>query len=50
MDIPPLTMIDDSLADTDCSVESVKMNELIKSKVAHKHLELGPDKCFKMHF
>ena len=42
-------MIDDILAVTDCSVESVKMNALIKSKVEHKNLELGPEKCFKMH-
>ena len=49
VDIPPLAMIDDILAVTDCSVESVKMNALIKSKVEHKNLELGPEKCFKMH-
>ena len=49
VDIPPLAMIDDILAVTDCSVESVKMNALIKSKVDHKNLELGPEKCFKMH-
>ena len=49
VDIPPLAMIDDIIAFSDCSVESVKLNALIKSKVAHKNLELGPDKCFKMH-
>jgi hypothetical protein len=25
------------------------MNAIIQSKVAHKNLELGPDKCFKLH-
>ena len=48
-DIPPLAMIDDILAVSDCSVESVKLNAIIQSKVAHKNLELGPDKCFKLH-
>ena len=48
-DIPPLAMIDDILAVSECSVESVKLNALIQSKVTHKNLELGPDKCFKMH-
>ena len=49
VDIPPLAMIDDILAVSDCSVESLKMNALIQSKVAHKNLQLGPDKCFKMY-
>ena len=42
-------MIDDILAVSECSVETVKLNALIQSKVAHKNLQLGPDKCFKMH-
>ena len=49
VDIPPLAMIDDILAVSECSVESVKLNAVIKSKIAHKNLELGPDKYFKMH-
>ena len=49
VNIPPLAMIDDILAVSECSVESVKVNALIRSKVAHKNLQLGPDKCFKMH-
>ena len=49
VNIPPLAMIDDILAVSDCSVESVKLNAIIQSKVAHKNLELGPDKCFKLH-
>ena len=42
-------MIDDILAVSECSVESVKTNAFIQSKVAHKNLQLGTDKCFKMH-
>ena len=49
VNIPPLAMIDDILAVSECSVESVKVNALIQSKVAHKNLQLGTDKCFKMH-
>ena len=49
VNIPPLAMIDDILAVSECSVESVKLNAFIQSKVAHKNLQLGPDKCFKMH-
>ena len=49
VNIPPLAMIDDILAVSVCSVESVKVNALIQSKVAHKNLKLGQDKCFKMH-
>ena len=47
VDIPPLAMIDDILAVSECSVETVKMNAIIQSKVAHKNLELGPDTCVK---
>ena len=49
VNIPPLAMIDDILAVSECSVESVKTNAFIQSKVAHKNLQLGTDKCFKMH-
>ena len=49
VNIPPLAMIDDILAVSECSVESVKLNAYIQSKIAHKNLQLGPDKCFKMH-
>ena len=49
VNIPPLAMIDDILAVSQCGVESVKVNAIIQSKIAHKNLELGPDKCFKMH-
>ena len=49
VNIPPLAMIDDILAVSKCSVETVKVNALIQSKVMHKNLQLGTDKCFKMH-
>ena len=49
VDIPPLAMIDDILAVSECSVESVKINAFIQSKVAHTNLQLGHDKCLKMH-
>ena len=49
VNIPPLAMIDDVLAVSECSVESVKLNATIQSKVANKNLELGHEKCFKMH-
>ena len=47
--IPPLSFIDDVLGITKCSVESVKLNALIQSKMDHKKLELNETKCFKMH-
>ena len=30
-------------------MESVKVNAIIQSKIDHKILQLGPEKCFKMH-
>ena len=36
VDIPPLAMIDDILAVSVCSLESVKMNAFIQSKGAHQ--------------
>ena len=47
--IPPLAFIDDILAVTKCSINSIKMNALIQSKVQCKKLELSETKCFKMH-
>ena len=38
VNIPPLAMIDDILAVSECSVESVKVNALIQSKMVHKNL------------
>jgi hypothetical protein len=49
LNIPPLLMIDDAIAVTECGPESVKVNAIIKSKVDMKNLRLGHNKCFKMH-
>ena len=47
--IPPLGMVDDILAVTECSVNSVKMNSFIGSKIECMQLELGSKKCAHMH-
>ena len=47
--IPPLAMIDDILAVTECSVKSVKVNAMIDSKITNLHLEMGTKKCSQMH-
>ena len=49
LNIPPLLMIDDAIAVTECGPESVKVNAIIQSKVDMKNLRLGHNKCFKMH-
>ena len=47
VNIPPLAMIDDILAVCKCSVETVKLNALIQSKVMHRNLQLGSDKFLR---
>ena len=47
--IPPLSMIDDILAVTNCSVNSLKMNSIVEAKLRTKNLQLGSNKCFHMH-
>ena len=47
VNIPPLAMIDDILAVSKCSVETVKLNALIQSAVMHKNLQLGSDKFLR---
>jgi hypothetical protein len=49
LNIPPLLMLDDAIAISECGPESVKVNALIQSKVDMKSLRLGHAKCFKMH-
>ena len=49
LNIPPLLMIDDAIAISECGPDSVKVNALIQSKVDMKNLKLGHSKCFKMH-
>ena len=47
--IPPLSLIDDIIAITVCSADSVKMNAMIETKIAGKQLSIGHKKCFQMH-
>ena len=47
--IPPLSMIDDILAVTRCSISSVKVNAMIETKVNNKHLKIGHSNCSHMH-
>ena len=47
--IPPLGMVDDILAVTQCSVSSVKINSFIGAKIKCMQLELGQKKCAHMH-
>ena len=49
VNIPPLEFIDDCLTITKCSMDSIKMNGLVQSKVDCKKLQLSNSKCFKMH-
>ena len=46
VNIPPLAMIDDILAVSKCSVETVKLNALIQSAVMHKNLQPGTVQMF----
>ena len=47
--IPPLSMIDDVIAVTYCSSNSVKLNAIIGAKLNDKLLLLGEKKCASMH-
>ena len=47
--IPPLSMIDDILAVSSCSVNSILVNSMIEAKLHTKNLQLGSKKCFHMH-
>ena len=47
--IPPLGFIDDVLSISKCGTDSLKVNALIQSKFNLKKLELGNDKCYKIH-
>ena len=49
VNIPPLLMIDDAIAISECGPDSIKVNALIQSKVRMKNLRLGHSKCFQMH-
>ena len=45
INIPPLLMIDDAIAVSECGTDTVKMNAIIQSKVELKNLRLGHFKC-----
>ena len=47
--VPPLGFIDDILAITTCSPDSIRMNAIIQAKLKAKLLELGPQKCSHIH-
>ena len=47
--VPPLSFVDDILAVGHCGSDSLKLNSIIQSKMATKKLELGKNKCFKIH-
>ena len=49
VNIPPLLMLDDAIAISECGPDSIKVNALIQSKVRMKNLRLGHSKCFQMH-
>ena len=49
VDIPPLAMIDNIAAVSNCGIESVILNAKINSKIESKRLQLGPEKCQDMH-
>ena len=47
--IPPLAMIDDLISISHCGLKSVVMNSFLNSKSKVKKLQLGIDKCHKLH-
>ena len=47
--IPPLEMVDDILAITKCSSQSVKVNAVINSFMETKKLKLNKKKCHNVH-
>ena len=47
--IPPLAMIDDLLAVSECGVETVKTNAYLNAKTNVKKLQFGGQKCHKLH-
>ena len=49
VDIPPLAMIDDIIAISNCGIESIMLNSFINAKIKANKLEFGPKKCHKIH-
>ena len=48
--IPPISLIDDILAVTECSSISIQSSATIRAKLSTKQLILHEDKCFQLHF
>ena len=47
--VPPLAMVDDLLAVSNCGIETVKTNGFLNAKTNVKKLQFGGEKCHKMH-
>ena len=47
--IPPLAMIDDLLAVSECGLETVKTNAYLNAKTSIKKLQFGEQKCHRLH-
>ena len=47
--IPALEMVDDILDIQKCGIDSVKSNQVVNTFIENKKLELGPNKCHKIH-
>ena len=47
--VPPLTLIDDSIAVAKCGFESIELNEYLNFKSNVKRLQYSESKCNKMH-
>jgi len=47
--VPPLTLIDDSIAVAKCGVETLELNEYLNAKSNLKKLQYSEDKCMRMH-
>ena len=47
--IPALEIVDDILDIQKCGIDSVKSNQTINTFIESKKLELGPDKCHRIH-
>ena len=49
VDIPPISFCDDIMTASECGLKSIEVNTAINVKVETKKLNLGKDKCIKIH-
>ena len=49
VEIPPLTMQDDTLGISVCGFRSIQMNQFLNTRTNLMNLQFGQDKCEKMH-